>query len=332
MIEIPAKSLSVLNSAKNLLAFSHGVDSTALFYILNDYKIPFDLAMVNYQTRENSDLEAKVATELAQKYSKKIFIKTAAKMQNMANFESLARKIRYEFFDEVMQKNGYQNLILAHQLNDCFEWFLMQFSKGSGLANLIGINEIEPQTNGTNIVRPLINTARDEIEKYLANNKIHHFIDSSNSDINAHKRNFFRHKFANEFISLYANGVKNSFEFLRDDKKRLTSEIIYQNSGFYAINADFSGDGVDKVCKILGVLLTQKSRFELLRQLKTSKSCVISHKIAVATYKNYFLIAPLTLKTALPKEFKERCRILKIPPILRPFLHKNQQIIKEFFS
>jgi len=42
---------------KNLLAFSGGVDSSALFFILLEKKIPFDIAIVNYHKREQSKKE-----------------------------------------------------------------------------------------------------------------------------------------------------------------------------------------------------------------------------------------------------------------------------------
>ena len=47
------------------------------------------------------------------------------------NFESSAREIRYGFFEELIQKYGYENLITAHHLGDRFEWMLMQFCKGA---------------------------------------------------------------------------------------------------------------------------------------------------------------------------------------------------------
>ena len=63
-----------LNLGANLLAFSHGIDSTALFYILEEAGIKFDLAMVDYNVREQSKSEIKSAKELADKFGKKIYI------------------------------------------------------------------------------------------------------------------------------------------------------------------------------------------------------------------------------------------------------------------
>lgn len=60
-------------------------------------KIDFDLVMINYKTRKNSDLEELKAKELALKFHK-IFIKHAPKFQS--NFEKKARDFRYDFFEK----------------------------------------------------------------------------------------------------------------------------------------------------------------------------------------------------------------------------------------
>ena len=65
------QSLDQLRDQKNLLAFSGGVDSTALFFLLLKKNIEFDIAIVNYQTRESSKDELLYAKELSSKYNKK---------------------------------------------------------------------------------------------------------------------------------------------------------------------------------------------------------------------------------------------------------------------
>ena len=64
---------SLLTEKKNLLAFSAGVDSSALLFLLLEHHIPFDIALVNYGTRESSDLEEAHAKKLAEKYGFKCY-------------------------------------------------------------------------------------------------------------------------------------------------------------------------------------------------------------------------------------------------------------------
>ena len=66
---------TVLKNKKNLLAFSAGIDSTALFFILLKQNIPFDIAIIDYNKRAQSKLEVAFAKALADKYNKKCFVK-----------------------------------------------------------------------------------------------------------------------------------------------------------------------------------------------------------------------------------------------------------------
>ena len=67
-------NFSAITESKNLLAFSAGVDSTALFFLLLEQNIPFDIAIVNYNVRVQSKEELAYAKELAIKYSKNIYL------------------------------------------------------------------------------------------------------------------------------------------------------------------------------------------------------------------------------------------------------------------
>ena len=304
-------------SVNNLLAFSSGVDSTALFFYLLEKNIPFDIVTVNYHTRDTSDLETEYAKELATKYNKKIFIKDCF----LDKFsEKSARDCRYKFFEEIIKKENYQTLILAHQLNDRFEWFLMQFSKGAGLNELIAMDEFEKRDFYT-IWRPFYNISRDEIIDYLKKLNVKYFIDKSNFD-EKYKRNFIRHNFSNEFIKLFKDGVKRSFEYLQKDKEIFNKPFV-QNKDLYFFeksNPHIDIKTADKIIKKLGVLLTAKQRQEIL---DTSFSCVIQGKIAIDNNEKQIFISPY-IKTKLPKDFKEKMRIKKIPPKVRGYIYQNE--------
>ncbi len=71
--------LELLSNKKNLLAFSAGVDSSALFYILREFNISFDITFVNYGLREQSIQEEDYTKELASKYNINAFIINAPK-------------------------------------------------------------------------------------------------------------------------------------------------------------------------------------------------------------------------------------------------------------
>ena len=303
---------------KNLLAFSGGVDSTALFFYLLKKNIPFDIAIVNYHTRDTSDEEVKYAKILAKKYNKKIFVKDCY-LEKFS--EKNARDCRYKFFEEIIKKEGYETLILAHQLNDRFEWFLMQFSKGAGLKELIAMEEYEKRDFYT-IWRPFYNFSRDEILEYLSKNNIKYFVDESNFN-QKYKRNFIRHKFSNEFLKLFKDGIKRSFEYLEKDKKLIFNENWQQKENLYWFekeNPSIDIKKVDIIAKKLGILLTKPQRDEIL---KTDFSCVIQGKIAIDSNENEIYIAPF-VKTKMDKTFKEEMRIKKIPAKVRGYIFQME--------
>jgi len=309
-----------LLTQKNLLAFSSGIDSTALFFLLLENNISFDIAIVDYNLREQSKEEVEYAKELAKKYDKKIYIKSVTLPSS--NFEASARKIRYEFFEEIIKEKGYDTLFTAHQLDDKLEWFFMQFSKGAGTVELLGLQEKE-QRDGYTIYRPLLNYTKEELLEYLHSKDIKYFIDESNTDTK-YRRNYFRQKYTKEFLSEFKEGVKKSFAFLQNDFNALLKiEIIYQEKDLYILknqkNDLLNIRAIDKIVKRLGVLLSQDAKEELLRQ----KNSVLSHKIAISITGDKIYIAPY-VKTTMPKEFKEECRLKKIPPKIRGYICKEK--------
>jgi tRNA(Ile)-lysidine synthase len=305
---------------KNLLAFSGGVDSTALFFLLLEQNIPFDIAIVNYNTRKQSKQEIVYALSLALQYKKQCFIHDVT--LEHANFEYTARQVRYEFFEEIIKEYGYETLLTAHQLNDKLEWFLMQLSKGAGLSELIGLNETLNKNNYT-IFRPLLNHSKKSLEEYLQSKQLKYFYDESNNDI-TYTRNYFRQEFANVFLDKFENGVKKSFEYLQDDLLSLNIpfKALYQNKGLEVFKNHFDNNIniriIDNALKKRGYLLSSKQRQEVLKQ----KECVIG-SFVIAMTSSHIFIAPY-IKTVMPKIFKELCRKYKIPQKIRAYLFEEQ--------
>lgn len=309
---------SEIKSSKNLLAFSAGIDSTALFFLLLNSNISFDIAIVDYNIREQSKEEVAHAKNLAKKFNKKIYIKDIF-LENLSNFEKQARDIRYNFFEEIIKKNSYDFLITAHQLNDKFEWFLMQLSKGAGLIELLGMSEIEDK-EFYKIYRPLLNFSKDELISYLENKNIKYFVDESNID-EKYKRNYFRNSFSNSFLKEFKEGVKSSFNFLHSDLNSLNIDFypikkieeleIFKNQNDNNLNLRV----IDKSLKKRGILLSSLQREEIIKQ----KELTIAHKINIAITENYIFIAP-KIKINMPKDFKEKCRVKKLPKNIREYI------------
>ena len=310
-----------INEKKNLLAFSGGIDSTALFFLLLEKGIPFDIAIVDYNVREQSKDEVSYAKELATKYNKNCFVKSVI-LENFSNFEKEARDIRYKFFEELIYKYSYENLITAHQLNDKLEWFLMQLTKGAGLVELIGLDEKTSKENYT-ILRPLLNSSKNELLSFLNKKDINYFIDESNHD-EKYKRNHFRNRFSNELIENFESGIKKSFEYLQNDLDSMNIDFkpvfskneleVFKNLSDDNLNIKV----IDKSLKRRGLLISKAQRDEILNQ----KELTISHKINIAIVADKIYICP-ECKVTMDKQFKEKCRVKKIPKNIRAYLFKE---------
>ncbi|QOY54264.1 tRNA lysidine(34) synthetase TilS [Candidatus Sulfurimonas marisnigri] len=324
-------TLQKLKDKKNLLAFSGGGDSTALFFLLIKNHIPFDIAIVNYGVREQSKEEVLYSKELAKTHNLKCHVFNAVKFEK--NFEARAREIRYDFFEELIKTYGYENLITAHHLGDRFEWMLMQFCKGAGCAEIAGM-QVEDNRGFYTLIRPLLHLDKQELLAYLHANKSKYFEDESNLNEDI-KRNSFRHNYSLPLLEKYLSGIKKSFEYLDEDRNSLIQELEINIIGEFAYfensqNSRTNIYTIDKYLKLKGYMLSAKER-ELL---KSEETAVVGRKYVVNQNSDFVFIAPFT-NAVMSKEFKEEMRILKIEPKLRPYLYKNQELfikIKELLS
>lgn len=319
-------SLEQLQNKKNLLAFSAGGDSTALFFLLLENNITFDIAIVNYGIREQSKQELLYAQELAKTYNLECYILDAIEIEK--NFEAQARAIRYDFFEQLIQTHRYNNLLTAHHLGDRFEWMLMQFCKGAGCAELSGMRELQEKENYM-LIRPLLDLDKQELIDYLKTNNIKYFEDETNQDQEI-TRNSFRHNYTQPLLEKYLSGIKKSFTYIDEDVESLLIDIKIQKIKDFAYFANTNHPrsnifAIDKYLKSCGDIITAQER-ELLKDTKT---LVVSRKYIINQNKDYILIAPyLQNDISLSKEFKEECRKLRIEPKLRKYFFLNQDIFQ----
>ncbi len=272
------------------------------------------MAIVDYGVRAQSKEEVAYARELADYHDKRFYHDSVSLGES--NFEHEARKYRYHFFESIIQKEHYDNLMTAHQLNDRLEWFLMQLSKGAGLVEMLGFDEVA-ERGGYRLVRPLIHSDKSALLSYLHYHDKRYFVDESNSD-EKYKRNHIRAKYSENFLKAYKEGIAKSFRYLQKDKEALFShQVLYHDKELWVLKRTLSAlRSIDKVVKEMGYLLSAAQKEEILRQ----EASVIADKIVVALSEELIFIAPF-VKETMDKKFKEQCRILGIPAKIRPYLY-----------
>ncbi len=327
-MKLSSEFTKLVKQKRSLLAFSGGIDSSALFFLLVDAGVNFDIAIVDYGIREQSVQEVAYARELAKRYNLKCFEIKAPKFTN--NFEANARAFRYAFFEKLIVEHGYDVLLTAHQLNDKFEWFLMRLAKGSGVCELVGL-ETWVEKNGYILSRPLLEHTKGELLEYLETNAHRYFIDATNSD-EAYERNFFRKHYSDALLAEFKEGIRRSLSYIEDDCRKLQSgyKLLYADKELRVLKIDdmrVKVSAVDKTLKKLGYLLSKAQRDDI----ENNDSLVIGGSWAIETFDEKVFIAPY-LDVTLPKEFKELCRGAKIPPKVRPYCFKQDIEIAEILS
>jgi len=313
------ETLPLLSGGKNLLAFSGGGDSTALFFLLLREDIPFDIAHVNYRTRPQSGAEAEYARTLAERYGKRCFICDAEPIGG--NFEAQARRIRYDFFESLIAEHGYGRLLTAHQLDDRLEWLLMQLCKGAGLPEMLGMQPVSERGNYT-LIRPLLACSRSQLRSWLDEEAITYFDDESNRD-ERHLRNRFRRAYAAPLLEAHGNGIRKSFRYLAEDAEILQpATALETDDAFLLLRPPATRTElmrtVDRWLKRRGYLMRQGEK----ERLMTEDALVIGRRYALSITPRCTLLTPAA-DAVMPKNFKEECRTLGIGPNVRPYLYAD---------
>lgn len=183
------------NGDKVICAVSGGADSVCLLHIIRSLKKEYNLSVyvanVNHLIRgEESDRDSNFVKSVCRAADVECFYReydvvNIAKERKIGE-EECGRILRYEFFEELSEKLGGAKIATAHNLNDNAETVLFRLIRGSSAEGLGGI-----KYKRDNIIRPLLDIERDEIESYLKRNGITWCEDSTNK-IPVYARNKLR--------------------------------------------------------------------------------------------------------------------------------------------
>lgn len=185
---------------KVLVACSGGIDSMVLLDYLVAQKQRLNLTAVaaihvNHMLRgKESDadaafVEAYCETHGIQLFSKAIPVPALVK-EEQGNVEAIARRERYRFFEEVMQKEHFTTLALAHHADDQIENVVMALAKGlqQGTQGM----PVRRELGDGELVRPFLSSTRQQIEDYAAQHQLTYREDSTNNS-DDYVRNRLRH-------------------------------------------------------------------------------------------------------------------------------------------
>lgn len=200
---------SLINEKDRILVgLSGGPDSIFLLYILHNYfNNQLIITHINHKLRGvDSDLDEKFVRTISQKLKIPLYVirEDIRKLsnENKKSIEEVGREVRFSFFDKTLKVENFNKIALGHNLDDNVETILINFIKGSGTKGLIGIPE-----KRDNIIHPIINIKKEEILKFLEENKIEYRVDKTNFEID-----FLRNKVRNYLLPIIEKEFNKNFK------------------------------------------------------------------------------------------------------------------------
>lgn len=258
---------------KIIVACSGGPDSMALLDMERKKGKEIVVAHVNYHQRDSALRDERYVKTYCEKYGIACFV-LDPHYNKEGNFQAWARKVRYDFFEQIARKEGVRDLYVAHHLDDSLETYLFQ-KRRKMLCDHYGLVASSSFRDLT-IYRPLLRYEKKELEQYCIEHDILYGIDESNLT-DHYTRNEIRHTIIEhmskeEKCSLQARIDKENEQWVQERSK---GKQALEQKGLIPLledpNAWFYLDLF--LSEKIGCHLSRKHLNSLVEQLHTN--CVI---------------------------------------------------------
>lgn len=188
---------------------------------------------------------------------------SAAAREHGWSVEEAGRNLRYDFLQETARKIGAVRIATAHNQSDNAETVLMNLIRGTGLTGLTGIRPVRGI-----LIRPLLETSREEIEAYLQQHHVPHVEDESNESP-VYTRNRLRHEIlpalrelnprAEESIAKTAALLRQDEAYLNAAAERVCRQVrctegcaVLERAALTALPSALQGRVVRRMLDLLG--------------------------------------------------------------------------------
>ncbi|MBI5683417.1 MAG: tRNA lysidine(34) synthetase TilS [Deltaproteobacteria bacterium] len=228
---------------KVLAAVSGGVDSIVLLHILimlkNEYELD-DVSVIhlNHSMRGcESNRDYLFVRDIAKKRNIRFIGKTVDVMKAVnrknGSLQEIARKIRYDFFEDAIRRYKADKVATGHTLDDNAETVLMRIIKGTSLKGLSGIPPVRDK-----FIRPLIEIKRADIERYANENRLK-FVEDSSNKMGKYLRNRLRLNLLpilqqynpriKEDLARLAISIGRDEDYLKRETEKIYRRILFED-------------------------------------------------------------------------------------------------------
>lgn len=204
-----------------VVGVSGGPDSVCLLHLLyrlrNEWALLLHVAHLHHGTRsQDSDADADFVANLAREWHLPASVVErdvpAIAAENDLALEEAARRVRYAFLASTAGEIGAEHVAVGHNADDQAETVLMHFLRGAGPSGLRGmlpatslahyrllggLGDFPLPARLPTLIRPLLSTPRQAIERYCAEHDLVTRFDRSNLDTT-----YFRNRIRHELIPL----------------------------------------------------------------------------------------------------------------------------------
>ena len=212
-----------------LLAVSGGIDSMCMAEMALARGDEFAVAHCNFSLRgEESDGDEQFVRDWCDRHGRRLHCKrfdTASyAAQKGISIEMAARELRYAWFADLCESEGYERVAVAHNANDNAETLMLNLLRGTGSRGIRGMSSMA-------VERPLLGMTREEIRAWMTSHGCSWREDSTNSE-NLYKRNRIR----NEVFPVFGEINPSFIRTLGEDMKRFAqvddiAEDYFRDSG-----------------------------------------------------------------------------------------------------
>ncbi|HEY8419806.1 MAG TPA: tRNA lysidine(34) synthetase TilS [Clostridia bacterium] len=271
-----------LEGKKVGVAVSGGMDSMALlhWFINKRQRLNISLVAINFDhgLRKTSRDDSLFVTDYCQKNNIPCLFYKLDLPKNQ-NIENAARKARYNIFYELLKKD-LDIIATAHHAQDNAETVLLHLFRGCGLKGAGGIRYKTPE----GIIRPLLYTPKEDIERYVKENNIPYVTDETNLKTD-YDRNYIRLEVLPKILQRFPFAVKNITEFAKTAKtdddfiSGFVKELEQKDGEVYLPLEEFERPAsvinrtILKALNILGVSVDlEQKHIELIKSLKDKQT------------------------------------------------------------